>query len=65
MRLIAYPMVRENMTQALDEVDYVSPRLRDLSLWALGNEEMDYVFIKVDEPLRPDAFIRLCRTNRP
>jgi len=55
MRLIAYPMARENMTQALDEVDYVSPRLRDLSLWALGNEEMDYVFIKVYEPLRPDA----------
>jgi len=57
MRLIAYPMSRENLTEALDEVDYISPRLRDPSLWENGRENTDYVFITVDDPPRPQSFV--------
>ena len=56
-RIIAYPMVRENMMGTDKTENYISPRLRDPSLWEQGNEESDYVFIKVNNPVRPQSFV--------
>ncbi len=61
IRILAYPMSRETMMRANDKNDYISPRLRDPSLWENGNEESDYVFIKVGNPVgnpvRPNSFV--------
>ncbi len=56
-RIIAYPMVPDNMMYTAKSENYISPRLRDPSLWEAGNQESDYVFIKVDSPVRPNSFV--------
>ncbi len=56
-RIIAYPMIPDNMMYTAKSENYISPRLRDPSLWEAGNQESDYVFIKVDNPVRPSSFV--------
>ena len=43
------------------ESQFVSPRLRDP--WSWSDPTTDYVFIKVDNPLRPNDFVRPIRSS--
>ncbi len=62
VRVIGYPMHPDNMMRARgSESQFVSPRLRDPSLWS--DPTTDYVFIKVDNPLRPNDFVRPVRSS--
>ena len=62
VRVIGYPMHPDNMMVAEgSESQYVSPRLRDP--WSWSDPTTDYVFIKVDNPLRPNDFVRPIRSS--
>ena len=60
-RVVAYPMKVENMMQARKDESFISPRLRNPDLWKRSHPDFhgsDYVFIRVDKPLRPNNFVR-------
>ena len=63
-RAIAYPMVPDNMmVQENDISKYTSPRLRDPSAASWNDPTTDYIFVKVDNPVRPNDFIRPVRAD--
>jgi len=51
-----YPLSRETVMTAKNDSSYVSPRIGNPSAWT--DSSTDYVFIKVDNPLKPDHFVR-------
>lgn len=61
IRAVAYPFVPDNlMTSTGDRAQFVSPRLRSHPNYdpsKMESLESDYVFIKVDNPVRPNSFI--------
>lgn len=62
VRVIGYPMDPDNMMRARgSEAQFVSPRLRDPSTWS--NPATDYVFITVDNPIRPNNVVRPVRAS--
>ena len=62
VRVAAYPINPENVTRASQSsTQYVSPRLRDPSNWS--DSTTDYVFVKVDNPIRPNNFVRPIRAD--
>lgn len=62
VRVIGYPMHPDNMMRARDsESQFVSPRLRDPSTWS--DPTTDYVFVTVDNPIRPNDFVRPVRSS--
>lgn len=50
-----YPLGDNNYMLPSSNDDFFSPRLRDQKKW--GDKSADYVFIKVEKPLRSDDFI--------
>ena len=56
-----YPLSRKNIMTAKNDSSYMSPRIREPSTWIESNT--DYVFIKVDNPLRPDHFVRPVKSS--
>ena len=54
-----YPLSRETVMTAKNDSSYVSPRIENPSTWS--NPSTDYVFIKVDNPLKPNHFVRPVR----
>ena len=64
--VVAYPMKVENIMLAEQDKNFISPRLRKPKLWNKDHPDFhssDYVFIKVDNPLRPKNFVRLVRAS--
>ena len=53
-----YPM-SDDKYMKIENARFTSPRLRDPSTWR--NPSTDYVFIKVDNPLKPNHFVRPVR----
>ena len=51
-----YPLSRKTIMTAKNDSSYVSPRIGNPSAWT--DLSTDYVFIKVDNPLKPDHFVR-------
>ena len=51
-----YPLSRKTIMTAKNDSSYVSPRIGNPSAWT--DPSTDYVFIKVDNPLKPDHFVR-------
>jgi hypothetical protein len=56
-----YPLSRETLMTARNDSSYISPRLRDPSNWS--DPTTDYVFITVDNPIRPNDFVRPVRSS--
>ncbi len=56
-----YPRSRGTKMALPDKSTMISPRLRDPSLW--NDPVTDYVFIKVDNPLRSNDFVRPIRSS--
>ena len=59
-----YPLSRETVMTAKNDSSYVSPRIRDPSTWRYSFKRYsstDYVFIKVDNPLKTNNFVRPVR----
>ena len=59
--VVAYPMKVENIMLARKDENFISPRLRNPELWNRDHPDFDgsdYVFIRVDKPLRPNNFVR-------
>ena len=56
-----YPLSRETVMTAKNDSSYVSPRIGNPSAWR--DSSTDYVFIKVDNPLKPDHFVRPLRSS--
>ena len=56
-----YPLSRETIMTAKNDSSYVSPRIGNPSAWT--DLSTDYVFIKVDNPLKPDHFVRPLRSS--
>ena len=54
-----YPLSRKTVMTAKNDSSYVSPRIGNPSAWT--DLSTDYVFIKVDNPLKPDRFVRPIR----
>ncbi len=54
-----YPLSRETVMTAKNDSSYVSPRIGNPSAWT--DSSTDYVFIKVDNPLKPNHFVRPVR----
>ena len=50
-----YPLSRKTIMTAKNDSSYVSPRIGNPSAWR--DPSTDYVFIKVDNPLKPDHFV--------
>ncbi len=62
LRIIAYPMTPDNLMRAKgSESQFVSPRIDNASAWR--DPTTDYVFVKVDNPLRPNDFVRPLRSS--
>ena len=62
LRIIAYPMTPDNLMEAREsESQFVSPRIGNDSAWS--DPTTDYVFVKVDNPLRPNDFVRPVRSS--
>ena len=55
-----YPLSRKTIMTAKNNSRYVSPRIRNPSTWRYSST--DYVFIKVDNPLKPNHFVRPLRS---
>ena len=51
-----YPLSRKTIMTAKNDSSYVSPTIGNPSAWT--DPSTDYVFIKVDNPLKPDHFVR-------
>ena len=51
-----YPLSRKTIMTAKNDSSYVSPRIGNPSAWT--DPSTDYVFIKVDNPLNSDHFVR-------
>ena len=51
-----YPLSRKTIMTAKNDSSYVSPSIGNSSAWR--DLSTDYVFIKVDNPLKPDHFVR-------
>ncbi len=56
-----YPLSRETVMRAKNDSSYMSPRIENPSAWS--DPTTDYVFIKVDNPLKPNNFIRPVRSS--
>ena len=56
-----YPLSRKTIMTAKNDISYVSPRIGNPSAWT--DPSTDYVFIKVDNPLKPDHFVRPLRSS--
>ena len=56
-----YPLSRETVMTAKNDSSYVFPRIGNPSAWT--DSSTDYVFIKVDNPLKPDHFVRPVRSS--
>ena len=54
-----YPLSRETIMTAMNDSSYVSPRIGNPSAWR--NISTDYVFVTVDNPIKPDRFVRPVR----
>ena len=64
--MVAYPLEVENMMLAEQDKNFISPRLRNPDLWDEDHPDFhgsDYVFIRVDKPLRPKNFVRPVRAS--
>ena len=59
--MFGYPMSRETKMALPDVSTMVSPRLRDLSTW--NDSTTDYIFITVDNPIRPNSVVRPVRAS--
>ena len=59
MTAVAYPMGPSNGMNVSSNSQFISPRLRDPSTWS--DPTTDYVFVTVDNPLRPNNFVRPVR----
>lgn len=59
--MFGYPMSRETRMELPDRSTMVSPRLRDSSNWS--DPTTDYVFVTVDNPIRPNNFVRPVRSS--
>ncbi len=55
-----YPMSDDDYME-IENARFTSPRLRDPSKWT--DPTTDYVFIKVDNPLKPNDFVRPVRSS--
>ena len=55
-----YPMSDDDYME-IENARFTSPRLRDPSKWT--DPTTDYVFIKVDNPLKPNHFVRPVRSS--
>ncbi len=56
-----YPLSRKTVMTAKNNSSYVSPRIGNFYAW--GIPSTDYVFITVDNPLKPDHFVRLITSS--
>ena len=56
-----YPLSRKTIMTAKNDSSYVSPSIGNSSAWT--DPSTDYVFIKVDNPLKPDHFVRPLRSS--
>ena len=56
-----YPLSRKTIMTAKNDSSYVSPTIGNPSAWI--DPSTDYVFIKVDNPLKPDHFVRPLRSS--
>ena len=56
-----YPLSRETVMTAKNDSSYVSPRIENPSTWS--DPATDYVFIKVDNPLKPNHFVRPVKSS--
>jgi len=59
--MFGYPMSRETKMALPDVSTMVSPRLRDPSTWSVP--KTDYVFIILDNPIRPNSVVRPIRAS--
>ena len=58
---IGYPMSPANGMTVAGDASFVSPRLRDPSSWS--NPNTDYVFVRVENPIRPNNYVRPVRAS--
>ena len=56
-----YPLSKGTIMNAKNDSSYVSPRIENPSAW--NDPTTDYVFIKVDNPLKPNHFVRPVRSS--
>ena len=56
-----YPLSRKTIMTAKNDSSYVSPRIGNPSAWI--DPSTDYVFIKVDNPLKTNHFVRPVRSS--
>ena len=56
-----YPLSRKTIMTAKNDSSYVSPRIGNPSAWT--DSSTDYVFIKVDNPLKPNHFVRPVKSS--
>ena len=56
-----YPLSRGTIMNAKNDSTYMSPRIENSSAW--NDPITDYVFVTVDNPLRPDRFVRPVRSS--
>ncbi|MBC6405541.1 MAG: hypothetical protein GDA41_07455 [Rhodospirillales bacterium] len=56
-----YPLSEKTVMTAKNDSSYLSPRIKNPSAWR--DPQTNYVFIKVDNPLNPNHFIRPVRAS--